>query len=105
MFNHFQAEAEADAQEEHVLAQILHDFRIKGDADNTCPLDGGHDDGKDDSGYNGRRDCILAQKRRMCNDSTACKDYNGREAQGGQILKLERCHSAVGSRSICTKVA
>ena len=49
MFNHFQAETEADAQEKQVLTEILHNFRIKGDADNSCAFDDRHDDGKDDS--------------------------------------------------------
>ena len=39
----------SDAQEKQVLTEILHNFRIKGDADNSCAFDDRHDDGKDDS--------------------------------------------------------
>ena len=60
MLKHLCAEAEADAQEEDILCQILHKRRVKGDIRNSSSFDDRDNDGKNDTGYNRRRDRVLS---------------------------------------------
>ena len=41
----------------------------------------------------------------MSDNGSSDENYDGREAQGAQILELEAGNGAVSSRSICTKIA
>ena len=48
------------AQEEDILCQILHKRRVKGDIRNSSSFDDRDNDGKNDTGYNRRRDRVLS---------------------------------------------
>ena len=88
-----------------VLAQILHHSGVKRDVYNSHASDNGNDEGKNDTGHDRCRDGVLPQGSGMSYNGSSGKNYNCRKSQGTQILKLERCAGAVGSRSVCTKVA
>ena len=98
LLEHGCAEAEAHAEEEDVLGKVFCDLDIKAEGANAGNLDDGERDGEDQAGDNGCGDTILAKELAALDNGVAKEDHDGRDAKGGQILKLKACDGAVCRR-------
>ena len=69
MLKHLCAEAEADAQEEDILCQILHKRRVKGDIRNSSSFDDRDNDGKNVT-------IVEMADTFLANSGSSCQAYN-----------------------------
>ena len=83
------AEAEAHAHKEDVLTQILNGAYIKGDGDEAAALQNSNYNGKQQAGHHRGGDREFPQQSGALDDGMSQEDHDGREAQAGQVLKLE----------------
>ena len=98
------AEAEAHAHEEDVLAQVLDSAHVERDGDEAAAFQQSHHDGKQQTGDHRGGDGEFPQQRGALDDGVAQENDDGRKAQAGQVLKLERADCPVHAGGVGAEV-